>query len=171
MGAPDLPGVAIEVGRSRHYPFGESASHVVGYVAAVSERELSGDPMLELPDSIYKRIALFALVPFYVFSGVNHFVNPEFYLAIMPPSLPNPEWLNVLAGLAEIVLGVYVLEPRTRVFAAWGIIALLVAVFPANLHVAVNDVGGAGTAGWVRLPFQALLVVWAWWYTRPDAAE
>ena len=62
---------------------------------------------------------------------LNHLINPEFYVAIIPPGLPNPEWLNVISGLAEIVLGVYVLEPRVRVLAAWGLIALLVAVFPA----------------------------------------
>ena len=108
----------------------------------------------------------------YVLAGFNHLVNPEFYLAIMPPDLPNPEWLNLLSGLAEIVLGVYLLEPRTRVFAAWGIIALLIAVFPANLYVAFNNVGpegpgtGPGAIGYVRLPFQAVFVLWAWWYTR-----
>jgi uncharacterized membrane protein len=109
--------------------------------------------------------------------GFNHLANPEFYVAIVPPELPEPEWLNVFAGLAEIVLGVYLLEPRVRVFAAWGIIALLVAVFPANLYVALENVGlpdgrpGAGNAllNWVRLPFQALLVAWAFWYTRPEA--
>jgi uncharacterized membrane protein len=119
-----------------------------------------------------KRVLLWVMAIFYVFAGFNHLMNPGFYLAIMPPDLPNPEWLNLLSGLAEIVLGVYVLEPRTRVYAAWGIIALLVAVFPANLHVALHgmpgDESGGSVAGWIRLPFQALFVVWAWWYTRPD---
>jgi uncharacterized membrane protein len=112
----------------------------------------------------------------YVLAGYNHLANPQFYLAIIPPSLPNPEWLNVLSGLAEIVLGVYLLEPRTRVLAAWGIIALLIAVFPANVYVAVNNVGlpdgapgtGIGALNWVRLPLQAVFLVWAWWYTRED---
>ncbi len=123
-----------------------------------------------------KRILLWVMAAFYVFGGFNHLMNPEFYVAIMPPGLPNPEWLNVLAGLAEIVLGVYVLEPRARVFAAWGIIALLVAVFPANVYVAVENLGtgGPGTGNavfnYVRLPFQALFAVWAWWYTRPNQA-
>ncbi len=123
-----------------------------------------------------KRILLWVMAAFYVFGGFNHLMNPEFYVAIMPPGLPNPEWLNVLAGLAEIVLGVYVLEPRVRVLAAWGIIALLVAVFPANVYVAVENLGtgGPGTGNavlnYVRLPFQALFAVWAWWYTRPDQA-
>jgi uncharacterized membrane protein len=123
-----------------------------------------------------KRYSLWVMAAFYCFAGVNHLLNPEFYLAIMPPGLPAPEWLNVASGLAEIVLGVYILEPRTRVLAAWGIIALLVAVFPANVYVATENVGadGPGTgsmlANWIRLPFQLVFVLWAWWYTRPDAS-
>jgi uncharacterized membrane protein len=124
-----------------------------------------------------KRILLWLMAAAYVFAGFNHLWNPSFYVAIVPPWLPEPEWLNVVSGLAEIVLGVYLLEPRTRVFAAWGIIALLIAVFPANLYVAVENVGlpggapgtGAGALNWIRIPFQALFIVWAWWYTRPDA--
>lgn len=122
-----------------------------------------------------KTILMWVMAAFYIFGGFNHLWNPDFYLAIMPPKLPNPEWLNVLSGLAEIVLGVYLLEPRTRVYAAWGIIALLVAVFPANLYQAFENVGaegpgsGPGAVSFVRLPFQAVFVVWAWWYTRPDA--
>ncbi len=123
-----------------------------------------------------KRTLMWVMAAAYVFGGFNHLMNPEFYLRIMPPNLPSPEWLNVLSGLAEIVLGVYLLEPRTRVLAAWGIIALLVAVFPANIHAAVANVGADGvgtgnqTAAYVRLPFQALFIVWAWWYTQPDEA-
>ena len=122
-----------------------------------------------------KTILLWLMAAFYVFGGFNHLMNPSFYLTIMPPDLPNPEWLNVLSGLAEIVLGVYILEPRTRVYAAWGIIALLIAVFPANLYAVAENVGSAGPGSgpgplaYVRLPFQALFVVWAWWYTREDA--
>jgi uncharacterized membrane protein len=121
-----------------------------------------------------KTVLLYVMAAFYIFGGFNHLMNPDFYLSIMPPDLPNPEWLNVLSGLAEIVLGVYILEPRTRVFAAWGIIALLIAVFPANLYVALENVGsdgpgsGGGGANWIRIPFQAVFIVWAWWYTRSD---
>jgi uncharacterized membrane protein len=126
-----------------------------------------------------KRILLWAMAIFYVSAGMNHLLNPDFYLAIIPPELPDPEWLNLAAGLAEIVLGVFVLEPRVRALAAWGLVALLVAVFPANLYVALENVGvpdgrpGTGNplVNWVRLPFQALFVAWAWWYTRPDAQE
>ena len=122
-----------------------------------------------------KHVLLWAMAILYAFAGFNHLLNPDFYVAIMPPGLPNPEWLNVLSGLAEIVLGVFILEPRVRVYAAWGIIALLIAVFPANVYVVLENIGtgGPGTGSpvfnWIRLPFQALFVLWAWWYTQPDA--
>ena len=124
-----------------------------------------------------KRILLWVMAVAYVLAGFNHLVNPEFYVAIIPPGLPNPEWLNVISGLAEIVLGVFLLEPRVRSLAAWGIIALLIAIFPANVYVALENVGidgpgtGAGAANWIRLPFQALLIAWAWWYTDSGAGS
>jgi len=128
------------------------------------------------PMSRAKRVLLWVMAIAYMFAGFNHLMNPDFYVAIMPPKLPNPEWLNVLSGLAEIVLGVYLLaEPRVRALAAWGIIALLIAVFPANVYVALENVGaegpgsGAGFGNWIRLPFQLLFVVWAWWYTDPES--
>ena len=124
-----------------------------------------------------KYLLLWVMAVVYALAGFNHLMNPDFYVAIMPPGLPNPEWLNLISGLAEIVLGVFLLEPRTRAFAAWGIIALLIAVFPANVYVALENVGlgGPGTGdpvfNIVRLPFQAVFVAWAWWYTRPDPDE
>jgi len=125
-----------------------------------------------------KRVLLGVMAVAYCAAGFNHLLNPDFYVKIIPPGLPGPEWLNLAAGLAEIVLGVFVLEPRTRVLAAWGIVALLIAVFPANVYVALENVGlpdGAPGSGdplvnWLRLPLQAVLIAWAWWYTRPDAS-
>jgi uncharacterized membrane protein len=117
-----------------------------------------------------KRILLWVMAFLYVLAGFNHLANPEFYLAIIPPQLPSPEWLNLVSGLAEIVLGVFLLEPRVRVFAAWGVVALLVAVFPANLYAAEQRIGTASAlAHAVRLALQVPLIAWAWWYTRPDA--
>ena len=124
-----------------------------------------------------KYLLLWVMAVVYALAGFNHLMNPSFYVAIMPPGLPNPEWLNLVSGLAEIVLGVFLLEPRVRAFAAWGIIALLIAVFPANLYVALENVGidGPGTGdpvfNYVRLPFQALFVLWAWWYTGPESGD
>jgi uncharacterized membrane protein len=123
---------------------------------------------------ILKTVLLWLMAAFYFAAGVNHFVNPDFYLPIMPPYIPWHEAMVFLSGVAEVILGIGLLIPRTRVLAAWGTIALLIAVFPANLHMAIADVpvgdppGSAGALRWVRLPLQLVLIAWAWWYTRPD---
>jgi len=117
-----------------------------------------------------KRALLWVMSAFYVLGGVYHLVNPGFYLPMMPPYLPWHRELVFISGVAEIVLGIAVLIPSLRRRAALGIIALLIAVFPANLHIAMNDVPlagateGAGIWNWVRLPFQAVFIAWAWWY-------
>ena len=121
---------------------------------------------------LVKRILLYVMAAFYIAAGVNHFLSPDFYVAIMPPYLPWHLGLVYLSGVAEIVCGVGLLIPRTRVLAAWATIALLVAIYPANIHVALNDIPlggrseGLGIWNWVRLPFQFVLIAWAWWYTR-----
>lgn len=122
----------------------------------------------------FKKPLLYLLSFQLCLTGFLHLINPGFFVAIIPPELPNPEWLNVISGLIEIVLGVYLLEPRTRILAAWGTIALLIAVYPANVYMLMENLGpeGPGTgnpvANWIRMPFQLLFGVWAWWYTRPD---
>jgi uncharacterized membrane protein len=124
-----------------------------------------------------KRIALWLMAAFYVVAGVMHFVRPDVYMPMMPPYLPWHGELVFLSGVAEVVLGVLVLVPATRRLAAWGIILLLAAVFPANVHIAVNDVPlfgaseGAGAMSWVRLPLQLVLAWWAWLYTREATAH
>ena len=113
----------------------------------------------------------------YVGAGVGHFLNPLFFHEIMPPHVPWKMPLVYVSGVAEIVLGVAVIVRPTRRWAAWGIIALLVAVFPANIHMAVHRVqpqhapammqGASPMMLWLRLPMQGVLALWAWWYTRP----
>jgi len=104
---------------------------------------------------------------FFVVAGANHFRHPEIYLGMMPPWLPWPEMLNDLSGAAEIAGGISLLWAGTRRMAGWGLIALLVAVFPANLYVAMQgEMPGlevSATALWWRLPFQALFIAWVWW--------
>jgi len=118
-----------------------------------------------------KLVLLFVMAAFYVFAGIQHFRVPEFYIPMMPPYLPWHAELVFLSGVAEVLCGIGVLIPTTRKYAAWATIALLVAVFPANIHVAVNNVPvfgateGPGPIGLVRLPFQLVLIAWAWWYT------
>lgn len=103
-------------------------------------------------------------------AGVYHFVDPDFYVRIMPPYLPRPRELVILSGGFEIALGLLALVPRYAPAAGWGLIALLVAVFPANVHMAAHP-GEFPTfspaALWVRLPLQGVFVAWAYWCTRP----
>ncbi|MDX2170151.1 MAG: DoxX family protein [Deltaproteobacteria bacterium] len=122
--------------------------------------------------SLIKRILLYVMAAFYIFAGVMHFVRPEFYRPMMPPYLPWHDFLIFLSGVAEVGLGAAVLVPAIRPLAAWGIILLLIAIFPANIHIALNNVPlfgnpeGAGILNWVRLPLQGVLILWAWWYTH-----
>jgi len=115
---------------------------------------------------------LIVMALFYMWTGTRHFTHPEFYLRIMPPYIPAHEAMVAISGVAEFALGLALLVPNLRVYAAWGLIALLIAIFPANVHMAVNKIGSpplSELALWVRLPLQGVLIAWAWWYTRPDA--
>ena len=116
-------------------------------------------------------VLLWMMGVFYLVAGLAHFLRPDFYLPMMPPWLPAHRELIFVSGVAEVGLGLAVFVPGLRRIAAWGIIALLIAIFPANLHIALHDVPlfgaihGAGVWNWVRLPFQAVLIAWAWSYT------
>jgi uncharacterized membrane protein len=114
-----------------------------------------------------KLILKYLLTLVFVFSGVNHFINTAFYVRIMPPYLPRPALLVYLSGFFEIALGSLLLIPRCTPLVAWGLIALLLAVFPANLHMAINHElfpEYAATGLWLRLPFQLVFIAWAFWY-------
>ncbi|RXH55337.1 DoxX family protein [Granulicella sibirica] len=105
----------------------------------------------------------------FVVAGVMHFVLPKVYASIMPPMLPGPVLLVYVSGVAEILGGVGVMVPTTRKMAAWGLVALLIAVWPANLEMAMHPERFASVPGWalwVRLPLQLPLIWWAWVYTR-----
>ena len=103
-------------------------------------------------------------------AGTMHFVKPDFYLKIMPPYLPLHQELVYLSGFFEIGLGLLLLVPRFSRGAAWGIIALLIAVFPANIYVYQHQelVPASPTLHFLRLPFQVGFMLWAYWHTRPD---
>ena len=119
----------------------------------------------------FKILTRFVFGAAFVVAGLNHFRNPGFYVGIMPPYLPWPLALVYLSGVAEAVLGALLLFPTCTVMAAWGLIALLIAVFPANVHMAMHPElypSISPTALLVRLPIQALLIAWAYWYTRPS---
>lgn len=111
------------------------------------------------------------LTVFMVAAGANHFISPAPYVGMMPSALPSPLLLVYISGVAEIAGGLGLILPATRKLAAWGLVALFVAVFPANVNMAINELP-LGTshvptwALWARLPLQILLIAWAYWFTR-----
>ncbi len=104
--------------------------------------------------------------------GTMHFANSDFYMKIMPPYLPLHRELVYFSGLCEIVLGLLLFIPRFSRLAAWGIIALLIAVFPANIYAYQHQdvVPAPPILHLLRLPLQAVLILWAYWHTRPTKA-
>jgi uncharacterized membrane protein len=103
--------------------------------------------------------------PFFILAGVMHFLRPRLYLRIMPPYIPAPEAMVYISGVAEIAGGAGLMVPSLRRRAGWWLIATLIAVFPANLHMAVNAekyqaIPGGAPALWARLPLQAVFIVW-----------
>lgn len=105
---------------------------------------------------------------FFGSAGVLHFVRPKMYEAIMPPYIPYPHEMVLASGVAEIAGGAAAVVPQTRTYGRWGLIATLVGVFPANLHMALNpqDYKKIPPAAlWGRLPLQAAAIAWVYWAT------
>jgi uncharacterized membrane protein len=122
-----------------------------------------------------KRRLQWVLAGMMVGIGVAHFANPGPFEALVPPQLPAPLALVYISGVFEIAFGLGLMIPRFARWAAWGLVALFVAVYPANIYHAVS--GGLshpdlppfmdnGAVAILRLPFQFLFIAWAWWYTR-----
>jgi len=111
-------------------------------------------------------VALGILSLFFVLAGANHFLNPGPYLRMMPSYLPWHQGLIIVSGIAEIVGGLAILVPKLRPLAGWSLIVLLVAVFPANVQVALHGWEGAQIPQWTlwaRLPLQGVLIAWVYW--------
>lgn len=109
----------------------------------------------------------FLLSAFFVFAGVMHFVIPRSYAGIMPPWIPSPTGMVYLSGILEILGGIGVLVPPTRRIAGAGLIALLVAVFPANVQMLANAMADRASPLYIallflRLPLQPLMIVWVY---------
>jgi uncharacterized membrane protein len=110
---------------------------------------------------------------FFVLAGANHFRDPPFYRKIIPPGLPLPMALVVVSGVCEIAGGIGLLIHPLRAAAGWGLIALLIAVFPANIFMALStDPGVRGNFApwvlWLRLPLQAVFIAWVWLVSARD---
>lgn len=109
------------------------------------------------------------MVIFYIAAGINHFINPAMYLAIMPPYISYHLPLVYVSGVCEILFALLLLPTGTRHIGAWLIIALLIAIFPANIQMAITYWRADSPYFWIamaRLPLQAPLIYWAWIYTR-----
>jgi len=108
----------------------------------------------------------------YVAAGAGHFIMTRAYVRIMPDYCPAHRELVLVSGAAEIAGGLGLLVPPTRRTAAWGIILLLIAVFPANLWMVQHPERYPNVPlwiSWLRLPLQLALIAWAWQYTKPEA--
>ena len=126
----------------------------------------------EFPASRVKTFFLILLSVFFTYAGIDHLISPDFYVSIMPPWIPAHLELVYLSGVFEVMGGVGVLIPRFRAFAGAGLVALLIAVYPANLHMAFNphlfpDI--PVVALYIRLALQFLAFYWAYTVTRPDS--
>ena len=106
---------------------------------------------------------------FYIYVGINHFIDPDWFMQIMPPYLPFHRELVLFSGLIEIILGLFLLLKPTRSYAAWGLIILLICVFPANIYLAQTNGEAMNISpliAWGRLPFQFIFIYIAYLYTK-----
>ena len=118
---------------------------------------------LHIPASWYRLLLLLALSLFFINVGVGHFINPDFYLNIMPDYLPFHAEAVYLSGFFEILGGIVVLIPKLRALARWGLISLLIAVFPANIYMAMNPnlfPEFSLALLYFRLPLQFVFIFW-----------
>ena len=126
--------------------------------------------ILKLPTEWWRILSLFGLSVFFVYFGIDHFINPDFYLSIMPPAFPLHAEAVYISGFFEILGGICVLIPSLRKLAGWGLIALLVSVYPANIYMAIKPEAFPDISIgllYFRLPLQFLFIYWAYSITRP----
>ena len=118
---------------------------------------------------LLKLITIVIMAYFYISVGIKHFTEPEWFLQIYPPFLPFGLAAVYVSGFFEVLFGIMLLIPKTRYYAGWGLIALLIAVFPANIYLAYTN-GAAmdisAAVAWGRLPFQALFIGLAYWHSK-----
>ena len=127
--------------------------------------------LLNLPSGFLRNLNLLGLSFFFIYFGVDHFINPDFYLSIMPPSFPMHLEAVYISGLFEILGGIGVLLSKTRKLAGWGLFALLIAVYPANIYMALTPEAFPEiplSALYFRLILQFLFFYWAYSVTRPS---
>jgi uncharacterized membrane protein len=122
---------------------------------------------------MFKKVSLVLLIVLYAVAGINHFVHPAGYYSIIPPYLPNPIVINILAGVAEIICAVLLVIPSTRKLGSYLVVAMLIAFIPTHIYM-IQKGGCMGKeiciplwGAWLRLiPLQFVLIAWAWWHRK-----
>ena len=118
---------------------------------------------------MFKQITIYLMSLFYIFGGIKHFTNVGWYMKIMPPYISYHKELVYLSGAFEIILGIMLLFVQTRSLSGWGLILLLIAVFPANIYLAQTNGAAMNISpalAWGRLPFQAVFIALAYWHSK-----
>jgi len=116
-----------------------------------------------------KSFSIIIMSWFYISIGLSHFTDPNWFLQIVPPYLPYKLELVYISGFFEIIFGIMLITPSLKHYAAWGLILLLIAVFPANIYLAQTNGAAMNTSplvAWARLPFQFLFIGIAYWHTK-----
>ena len=125
--------------------------------------------LMKLPNGWWKKIVLIGLSAFFINVGIDHFINPDFYISIMPPAFPLHAEAVYISGFFEIIGGVGVLVHRFRKIAGWGLFALLIAVYPANIYMAITPNAFPDIPIYMlyfRLGLQFVFFYWAYTVTR-----
>ncbi len=130
-----------------------------------------GKNALESGVELLRTVLRWLATTFLVVAGVAHFLRPEWYVEIIPPYFPAPQALVMISGVAEIAGGIGLCFRPLRAAAGWGLIALLIAVSPANLYMAQHPerFHFAEWILWARLPLQAVFIVWIWFVAIPGS--
>ena len=119
----------------------------------------------------FKFITILIMSCFYMNVGVKHFIEPEWFLQIMPPNFPHHIEAVYWSGFFELLFGFLLINPNTRQLAGWGIIFVMITVFPANLYLAVTDGAAMNISkelAWGRLPFQYMFIGLAFWHAKDN---
>ena len=119
----------------------------------------------------YKLLTIYVMSIMYVFIGIRHFTDPQYFLDIVPPQLPSKLFLVYFTGLIEIVGGAAILSPKTRKAGAYLLIFLLVSVFPANIYLYVSEtpqslLGISHKDALISMPFQIPLILLSFWHSK-----
>ena len=121
----------------------------------------------------YKLLTIYVMSIMYIFIGIRHFTDPQYFLDIVPPQLPSKLFLVYFTGLIEVVGGVAILAPKTRKVGAYLLIFLLVSVFPANIYLYISEtpqnlLGISKMDALIRMPFQIPLILLAFWHSKEN---